>query len=250
MNVLAFAASSSKKSINKQLVTYASGLLENANIEILDLNDLQSLVPSLGFRTFQNSANANFTIRGFGNGANNVGIEPSVGIFIDGVFRSRAAAQIGDLPAIQRVEVLRGPQSTVFGKNASAGVVSVVTRKPSDTFGGSAEASFGNFNLQRYKGYVTGPIADGVSFSLGGGINQRDGTATEITSGADVNERNRWNLRGQLMFEPTENQEWRIIVDADEIDEVCCIAANVIDGTTNRSIIESLGGVIAQPMSS
>lgn len=239
-----------KREQTLQDVPVAVSVVDDATIEkaeILDLNDLQSVVPSLGIRTFQTSANATFTIRGFGNGSNNVGVEPSVGVFIDGVYRSRAAAQIGDLPAIQRVEVLRGPQSTLFGKNASAGVVSVVSRKPSDTFGGNVEASFGNFNLQRYKGYVTGPISDSVSFSLGGGINQRDGTATEITSGADVNERNRWNIRGQLMFEPTENQEWRIIADMDEIDEVCCIAANVIDNAANTAIIESLGGQIARP---
>lgn len=209
--------------------------------EILDLNDLQSVVPSLGFRTFQNSANANFTIRGFGNGANNVGIEPSVGIFIDGVYRSRAAASIGDLPNIERVEVLRGPQSTLFGKNASAGVVSVVTSKPSYEFGGNAEVSFGNFNLRRGKGYVTGPISDNLAFSLGGSINQRDGTATNLVDGADLNTRDRWNIRGELLLEPTDNQEWRLILDADEIDEVCCVASNLVEGPT-ADIIRIIGG--------
>lgn len=209
--------------------------------EILDLNDLQSLVPSLGFRTFQNSANANFTIRGFGNGANNVGIEPSVGIFIDGVYRSRAAASIGDLPNLERVEVLRGPQSTLFGKNASAGVVSVVTSKPQYEFGGNAEVSFGNFNLRRGRGYVTGPLTDNVAFSLGGGINQRDGTAENLVDGADLNTRDRWNIRGELLIEPTDRQEWRLILDADEIDEVCCIASNLIEGPT-ADIIRIIGG--------
>ena len=209
--------------------------------EILDLNDLQSVVPSLGFRTFQNSANANFTIRGFGNGANNVGIEPSVGIFIDGVYRSRAAASIGDLPNIERVEVLRGPQSTLFGKNASAGVVSVVTSKPQYEFGGNVEASVGNFNLRRAKGYITNGITDNVAFSLGGSINQRDGTATNLVDGADLNTRDRWNVRGELLIEPTERQEWRLIVDADEIDEVCCVASNLVEGPT-ADIIRIIGG--------
>ena len=68
----------------------------------------------------QTSRNANFVIRGFGNGANNPGIEPSVGVFIDGVYRSRSASAISDLPRLERVEVLSGPQSTLFGKNASA----------------------------------------------------------------------------------------------------------------------------------
>ncbi|MEM9054086.1 MAG: TonB-dependent receptor plug domain-containing protein, partial [Pseudomonadota bacterium] len=210
--------------------------------EILDLNDLQSVVPSLGFRTFQNSVNANFTIRGFGNGANNAGIEPSVGIFIDGVYRSRAASQIGDLPNIQRVEVLRGPQSTLFGKNASAGVVSVVTRKPEYELGGNVEGSLGNLGLQRTKGYVTGPITENLAFSLGGGYNKRDGTATEVETGDELNERDRWNLRGELLFEPTENQEWRLIADIDEIDEVCCVATNLINGGATDAIVQALGG--------
>ncbi len=209
--------------------------------EILDLNDLQSVVPSLGFRTFQNSANANFTIRGFGNGANNVGIEPSVGIFIDGVYRSRAAAQIGDLPNIQRVEVLRGPQSTLFGKNASAGVVSVITRKPQYELGGNVEASVGNFGLKRAKGYLTGPLADNVAFSIGGGFNQRDGTAENLVDGTELNTRDRWNIRGELLLEPTENQSWRFIADMSEIDEVCCVAANLVEGPT-AGIVRILGG--------
>ena len=77
--------------------------------QIRDLKDLQTLVPALRVSQLQSSANTNFIIRGFGNGANNPGIEPSVGVFVDGVYRSRTAAQIGDLPDVQRVEVLRGP---------------------------------------------------------------------------------------------------------------------------------------------
>jgi len=96
--------------------------IEKAQIQ--DLLDLQSVVPSLRVSQLQSSAASNFVIRGFGNGANNVGIEPSVGVFIDGVYRSRSAAAISDLPRLERVEVLSGPQSTLFGKNASAGVVS------------------------------------------------------------------------------------------------------------------------------
>jgi outer membrane receptor protein involved in Fe transport len=91
--------------------------------QVLDIKDLQTLVPSLRVTQLQTTGNTNFIIRGFGNGANNAGIEPSVGVFVDGVYRSRSASALADLPNLERVEVLRGPQSTLFGKNASAGVI-------------------------------------------------------------------------------------------------------------------------------
>ncbi|KAB2855787.1 MAG: TonB-dependent receptor, partial [Sphingopyxis terrae] len=168
------------------------------NAQIRDLIDLQSAVPSLRVSQLQSSANTNFIIRGFGNGANNPGIEPSVGVFIDGVYRSRSAAQIGDLPNVERIEVLRGPQSTLFGKNASAGVISIVTQKPQYEFGGSVEASYGNYDAFVIKGDITGPISDKIAFSLGGNYNRRDGYARDVNLDTDVNDRNRWGVRGQL----------------------------------------------------
>ena len=191
----------------------------------------------------QSSANTNFVIRGFGNGANNAGIEPSVGVFIDGVYRSRSASQIGDLPNIQRVEVLRGPQSTLFGKNASAGVISVVTKKPQFELGGNVDATISNFNGYRLGGYVTGPVTDNVAFSLGGNYNVRDGYVEDIGDGPDTNERNRFGLRGELLFEPNEDLSFRLIGDYDKIDEICCAATNVVNGPTG-GIINALGGQI------
>ncbi|MEM7327689.1 MAG: TonB-dependent receptor [Pseudomonadota bacterium] len=216
-----------------------SEVIEKA--EIQDLNDLQSVVPSLRVGQLQSSANTNFIIRGFGNGANNVGIEPSVGVFIDGVYRSRSAAQISDLPNLQRVEVLRGPQSTLFGKNASAGVISIVTRKPQFETQGGLEATFGNFNTVRLKGDLTGPLSDTVAYSIAGNLNKRDGYAEDLNTGALTNERNRWGLRGELLFTPSETLEARLIADFDQIDEVCCVAGNLVNGPTGP-IINALGG--------
>ena len=159
--------------------------------QIRDLIDLQTLVPSLRVSQLQSSANTNFIIRGFGNGANNAGIEPSVGVFIDGVYRSRSAAQIADLPNLERVEVLRGPQSTLFGKNASAGIISIVTARPKFEFGGNVEASYGNYNAIVVKGNVTGPLSETVAFSLGGNYNKRDGYVRDAALNQDVNNRNR-----------------------------------------------------------
>ena len=225
----------SKRSHTLQDTPIAVSVASAADIEnsqIRDLIDLQSAVPSLRVAQLQSSANTNFIIRGFGNGANNPGIEPSVGVFIDGVYRSRSAAQIGDLPNLERVEVLRGPQSTLFGKNASAGVISIVTQKPQYDFGGSVEATYGNYDAITVKGNVTGPIGENVAFSLGGNFNRRDGYAQDLRLGKDVNDRNRWGVRGQLLFEPTDALSIRLIGDYDKIDENCCIAANVIAGPT------------------
>ena len=219
-------------------VTSAAQLEES---QIRDLIDLQTAVPSLRVSQLQSSANTNFIIRGFGNGANNAGIEPSVGVFIDGVYRSRSAAQIGDLPNVERIEVLRGPQSTLFGKNASAGVISIVTQKPQFDFGGSVEATYGNFNAITIKGDVTGPLSETVAFSIGGSYNRRDGYAQDLKLDTDVNDRNRYGVRGQLLFEPTDALSIRLIGDYDKIDENCCIAGNVIAGPT-VAITNALAG--------
>lgn len=220
-----------------------TGAEQIENSQARDLLDLQTLVPSLRVNQLQSSANTNFIIRGFGNGANNAGIEPSVGVFIDGVYRSRSAAQIGDLPNLQRVEVLRGPQSTLFGKNASAGIISIVTRPPQFEFGGSAEVSYGNFNAIVARADVTGPISDTVAFSVSGNVNKRDGYVEDVNLGIDNNERNRWGVRGQLLFEPNTDLSFRMIADYDKIDENCCSVVNIVDGPTGNAI-RALGGQI------
>ena len=220
-----------------------SETIENARI--MDLNDLQSLVPSLRVNQLQTSTNTNFIIRGFGNGANNAGIESSVGVFVDGVYRSRSAARIGDLPKIERAEVLRGPQSTLFGKNASAGVISIVTAKPSSEKEGYAEVGYGNYNNFTGKAYYTNAIGnDGAAFSLGGGFNMRDGYAEAQPGLSDLNDRNRWNIQGQLSFEPSDKTSVRIIADYSTLDEVCCAITNFQnEGAINA--IRALGGQTA-----
>ncbi|OYY72256.1 TonB-dependent receptor [Sphingomonas sp. 28-63-12] len=204
--------------------------------QIRDLIDLQSVVPSLRVSQLQSSANTNFIIRGFGNGANNAGIEPSVGVFIDGVYRSRSAAQISDLPNLKRVEVLRGPQSTLFGKNASAGIISIVTAEPSFKFGGNAEVSYGNYNAFIAKADITGPISDTLAFALAGNYNRRDGYVFDAGLGKNSSERNRYGFRGQLLFQPSADLKFRLIADYDNIDENCCAIANIVAGPTTPII--------------
>ena len=237
-----------KRATTLQETPVAVSVTDNVTIEnarILDLNDLQSVVPSLRVNQLQTSTNTNFIIRGFGNGANNAGVEPSVGVFVDGVYRSRSAARIGDLPKLERIEVLRGPQSTLFGKNASAGVISIVTAKPSYESEGYAEVGYGNYNNFTGKAYYTNSIGnDDAAFSLGGGFNFRDGY-TEAQNGlSDLNDRNRWNIQGQFLFDPSDKTSIRLIADYSTLDEVCCAITNFQnEGAINA--IRALGGQTA-----
>ncbi|MEL6237631.1 MAG: TonB-dependent receptor [Pseudomonadota bacterium] len=221
-------------------VSVTSGeVIEQAQIR--DVLDLQTVTPSLRVSQLQTSSASTFIIRGFGNGDNNFGVEPSVGVFIDGVFRSRSAGALSDLNNIQRIEVLNGPQSTLFGKNASAGVISIVTREPQFEFGGNIEASYGNFNNVFLRGDITGPISENIAFSIDGTYQNRDGTAEIVNLGVDQNDRNRYSVRGQLLIEPTPDFTIRAIADYSNIDEVCCQVGTVVAGPTAPAL-NALGG--------
>lgn len=218
-------------------------VIENARIA--DVNDLQSVVPSLRVTQLQTSANTNFIIRGFGNGANNAGIEPSVGVFVDGVYRSRSSAQIGNLPKLERVEVLRGPQSTLFGKNASAGVISIVTAAPSFDKEGYIEGGVQNYNGYSGKAYYTNALSDTAAFSIGGGFEKRDGYFDSAIDGLpESNSRDRWDIRGQLLFDLSERATLRIIGDISQIDEFCCSVTNFQNQGASAAIA-ALGGQFA-----
>jgi len=189
---------------------------------IIDLIDLQFTVPSLRITQHQSSANANFLIRGFGNGANNPGVEPSAGVFIDGVYRSRSASSLADLTTIERVELVRGPQSTLFGKNASVGIISITTAKPDPAFGGQAELTIGDNGIALAKGTWTGLLEENISFRVTASLNQADGYYTNLTNDSDVNGRDRYALRGQILIEPNDALTIRLIGDYDSTDEKCC----------------------------
>jgi iron complex outermembrane receptor protein len=216
--------------------------LERAQIRTI--SDLQSIVPSLRVSQLQTSTQTNFIIRGFGNGANNPGIESSVGVFIDGVYRSRSAGAIGDFVDVERVEVLRGPQSTLFGQNASAGVISIVTQKPSlEETTGMVELTLGNYNERVVKAKIGGPISDNVGASLVAGLNQRDGYFRNLTDGSKTNDRDRWDVRGQLLWKISDALEMRVIADASEIDEVCCGVSNLFNGPTGGAVVFAGGQI-------
>ena len=204
--------------------------------QIRDLVDLQSIVPSLKVSQSNAAAQTNFIVRGFGNGNGNFGIESSVGVFIDGVYRSRSFSALDDLPEIERIEVLRGPQSTLFGKNVSAGAISIITKKPQFTLGGEVEASVGNYNSRLLKGTITGPISNTVAVRLSGSLNKRDGYFKNLTTGSDINDRNRFSLRGDFLWQPTSALSVRVIADYSRIKEACCGVVSLFNGPATQFI--------------
>ena len=215
--------------------------IEKANI--VDLLDLKAVVPSLDARQYQSTTNATFFIRGFGNGSNNPGIEPSVAVFVDGVYRSKIQGQISDLPLVERIEVLRGPQSTLFGKNASAGVVNIVTKKPSFEEFTSMTTSFGNYNSKQAKIYNTGPLNETMAYSVSANINTRDGQSNNPTTGNKLNDRDRFGFRSELLITPADDLSIRITADYDEYDETCCVVGSTAYGVANQ-VAALLGGQV------
>jgi iron complex outermembrane receptor protein len=218
---------------------------------IVDLIDLQSVVPSLKVQQFNAVGQTNFFIRGFGNGSGNDGIESSVGVFVDGVYRSRTSSALDDLPEVERIEVLRGPQSTLFGKNVSAGAISIVTARPQSTFGGTAEVGFGNDNLMVGRAAITGPIGDTVAFRLSGSTNQRDGYMKNLTTGHEVNDRDRYSVRGDLLWTPSDEVAVRVIADYNKITETCCGVVTLQNGPATQFIAApppyGLGAPVGDP---
>ncbi len=191
-----------------------------------DIRQLNQLSPSLLVSSTSSEAGAGGArIRGIGTVGDNPGLESSVATFIDGVYRSRAGVGLTELGAIDRIEVLRGPQGTLFGRNASAGLISVITAKPKSEFGANAEATYGNYNAYRFVGGVTGPLSEAISARLDGVYSKRDGFLTDVISSRSINNRNRWLVRGQIQFEPSSDLSIRLVADYAKRNEECCGAS-------------------------
>ena len=194
-----------------------------------DIRTLNQLAPSLLVSSTGSEANASARIRGIGTVGDNPGLESSVAVFIDGVYRSRTGAGLNELGEIERVEVLRGPQGTLFGRNASAGLINIISKAPENTFSAKGEITYGNYDYWRLSGRVTGPVADGIALSLDGVWSKRDGFYKLVdTAGnkvGDTNDRDRYFLRGQALIEPNDDLSIRLIGDYTNRDESCCGAA-------------------------
>jgi iron complex outermembrane receptor protein len=175
---------------------------------------LQNIVPTVQFYS-TNPRNTFVNIRGLGQpfGLTNDGIEPGVGFYVDGVLYARPASTTMDFIDVERVEVLRGPQGTLFGKNTTAGAILVTTRKPSFQTGLDVELSYGDYNYSQAKASLTGPLGDKVAGRLSFSSTQRDGNLYNVVTQKHVNDLNNLGVRGQLLYTPTDNTEILLAVD-------------------------------------
>lgn len=206
-----------------------------------DIRALNQLSPSLLVSSTSSEAGAGGArIRGIGTVGDNPGLESSVATFIDGVYRNRAGVGLTELGAVERIEVLRGPQGTLFGRNASAGLISVITAKPAFDFGADLEATYGNYNQYRIAGGITGPITDSLAARLDGVYFKRDGFLTDVISGRRINGRDRYLVRGQLLYKPNDDFSIRLIGDYSDRREECCGATYLPSRNVSRNADGSL----------
>ncbi|MEM1262905.1 MAG: TonB-dependent receptor [Pseudomonadota bacterium] len=187
-----------------------------------NIEDLQALVPSVSFRTGNTTRNSALTVRGIGTISFSVAAEPSVSTVVDGVVLGRSGQAFGDLYDLERVEVLRGPQGTLFGKNASAGVVNITTRRPSDSLEGYLSTSFYEDDEYVMKGRVSGPITDDLRASLTVLNAEFDGFVTNVFNNEQVNGYDKTAIRAMLDYDVNEDTSILFIFEDYEADNDCC----------------------------
>jgi iron complex outermembrane recepter protein len=198
--------------------------LQNAGVK--DIRDLQQLAPSLQVPVSENVGSVTARLRGVGTQGSNPGLESSVGIVIDGVVRARNSVAFSDLGEIRAIEVLRGPQGTLFGANTSAGLINVNTKKPSFDWGATGDFTVGNYGLGGVGLGITGPLVeDKVAGRLYVTGRARDGYIDMENGGQLVgnnNDQAYFTIRGQLLFTPNESFDARLILDTASRNENCC----------------------------
>lgn len=179
-------------------------------LQATDLSGIQGTVPNVNLVQGRGStSNANIFIRGIGQPDALQTFDPAVGIYVDGVYMSRIQGALFGLFDVERVEVLRGPQGTLYGKNTVGGAVNVVTRKPdTNDFSASGSVTYGSYDQWLVNGYVSAPlVADKLALSVAGVYDKRDGVVIDPLTGRDYNDRNSWAARGILRATPTDTVE-------------------------------------------
>ncbi|WP_313807805.1 TonB-dependent receptor [Sphingobium sp.] len=201
-----------------------------------NIGRLQQLQPTLQFYS-TNPRNSSINIRGIGAplGLTNDGIEQGVGIYVDQVYYNRVAAATLDFVDIEQIEVLRGPQGTLYGKNTTAGAINITTRAPSFSYEGKAEISVGNLGFKQAKATVSGPITDRLAIRIGASVTDRDGTIYNVATNQKVNSQDFLGIRGALLWKATDNLNITLSGDYNLQNPNCCAQIYAGYGPTQRA---------------
>ncbi len=214
-----------KREENVQDVPVAVTVLSSETIRnshSVGLEGLQALIPSASFRKGNTTRNSSVIIRGLGTISFSTAAEPSVSTVVDGVVLGRSGQAFSDLYELERLEVLRGPQGTLFGKNASAGVVNITTRRPSNEFEGVVDLSFFQDNETRLKARVSGPLSDNARGSITAFKGDFDGFIRNVFNNEKTNGYDRTGVRAMLEYEPTDTISTLFIFEDYDATDECC----------------------------
>ncbi len=219
-----------------------------SNTGAFNVNRLQTLQPALQFYS-SNPRNSAINIRGLGApfGLTNDGIEQGVGLYIDQVYIGRVGASTFDFVDVERVEVLRGPQGTLYGKNTTAGAVNITTKKPNLTSPeATLEVSAGNYGLVQVKGSASAPIADGkLAVRLSTSVTKRGGTIYDTTIGKNLQKQDNFSTRGQLLWQATPNLDFTFSADFSLQNPYCCVQYFARTGATQRPLARQYAALAA-----
>lgn len=237
---------------NLQQVPLAVSVVSGEQLDragTVNTQQLGQLVPSLYYNS-ANPRNTAYTIRGLGSNTLSVssandGIEPGVGFYVDQVYHGRPATAAFDFTDIDRAEVLRGPQGTLFGKNTADGAIHITSRKPTFTPETNGEVSFGNYDFMQVKTSLSGPLGNAVAGRLSAQVTRRDGFITNVTTQRKLNNQDNLALRGQLLFQPDEDLSVRLIADVSDFNADCCTQNYLRVGTSLRSAARQFEGLAA-----
>jgi iron complex outermembrane receptor protein len=233
-----------KREENLQEVPAAISVVTGELLEsrgVVNITSLQQLVPSLNFKDSATTLDSSVFLRGVGTINFSIAAEPSVGFVVDGVTYARSGEAFGDLYDIERVEVLRGPQGTLFGKNASAGVISIVTRRPGTELGGFVEAQATDDEEYKLRGAIDLPLGDAIRSRFTANYGRYDGMVRNLTLGRKVNGYERWGVRGVVVADATDALTFTLIGDYRKQTSDCC--AEVIGTTPSGALAGALAGV-------
>ncbi|WP_404480700.1 TonB-dependent receptor [Novosphingobium sp. BL-52-GroH] len=198
---------------------------------------LQQLTPTLQYYS-SNPRNTAVNIRGLGVpfGLTNDGIEQGVGIYVDDVYNSRVASATFDFLDVAQVEVLRGPQGTLYGKNTTAGAINITTNQPTFDFEGKAEVSIGNYNFKQAKAAISGPLSETLAARIAVSSTSRRGTIYNVVTQQHIQSQDNLGIRGQLLWKPTDTIDVTLAGDFSAQDANCCGSVYVRTGATQRAL--------------